>query len=645
LVSDSILVIENMFRYMEMGKTKWQAAIEGSKQIMFTAVAITLVIVVVFLPMGLSGGLIGNILKEFAMPIVIATLCSLLVSFTVTPLLMSRFGNMPDDTRPTLSGRFSRFIEHTFDALKNWYGNVLGWSLQHKATILGGTLVLFFASFALIPTGFIGFAFMPDTDRGEYTVTLDMNPQVSLYQNNQITMQAEKIIKTIPEVLSTYTNVGMSGTSTKNNVTTINVKLVDKTKRKLGVQDYATLTKDKIMTAIPGVRARAIAASMSGSGASEPIQLIVQGADYAKVQQTAAMILGVVRKTPGTSDAKYSIDDPRQEVQIKLDREKMSSLGLSVSDVGMTLRSALNGNDNSKYSEGSNEYKIRIGIDNFDRTKSDDVSKLTFLNKKGELIELNQFAEIGYGLGPSALERTDRISSIIVKSNVIGRPSGTVGSEITAAIAGEIPEGVNIKPGGMMEEQSSAFGSLGFSFLAAIILIYLIMVMLYNSLTDPLIVLFSIPLSLIGAFLALALTMNTLNIFSIIGLIVLIGLVAKNAILLVDFTNKIKVEKGLSTYKSLIEAGKDRMRPILMTTFAMIFGMMPIALGSGDGAEMKNGMGWVIIGGLASSMILTLVVVPVVYYIFDRIGAKSRSRSRKKLVKKVLARQLEASIA
>ena len=646
LVDDSIVVIENMFSHMEKGKTKWQAALDGCKQIMFTAMAITLVIVVVFLPMGLSGGLIGNVLKEFAIPIVITTLCSLLVSFTVTPLLMSRFGNIPDDTRPTLSGRFSRFIERTFDSIKNWYGNMLGWSLKHKATILGATLVLFFASFALIPTGFIGFAFMPETDKGEYNITLDLNPQVTLYQNNQITMQAEKIIKSIPEVQSIFTNVGMSGTTSKNNVTTISVKMIDKTKRKMGVQECALLTKDKIMTQIPGVRARAAIASSSGSSGSEPIQLIVQGADYEKVQKTAAMIMETVRRTPGTTDAKYSIDDPRQEVQIKLDREKMSAFGLSVSDVGSTLRTALNGNDNSKYTEGSYEYKIRIGVDNFDRTKSDDVSKLTFVNKKGELIELKQFAEVGYGLGPSALERTDRISSIAVKSNVVGRPSGTVGSEIEAAIAGKIPEGVNIKKSGMMDQQSSAFGSLGFAFLAAIVLIYLIMVMLYNSLTDPLIVLFSIPLAMIGAFLALALTMNSLTIFSIIGLIVLIGLVAKNAILLVDFANKIRKEdENLSTYRAVIEAGKERMRPILMTTFAMIFGMLPIALGSGDGAEMKNGMGWVIIGGLASSMILTLVVVPVVYYIFNRLGAKRRSRRRKKIIKKVLARQLQASIA
>ena len=227
-----------------------------------------------------------------------------------------------------------------------------------------------------------------------------------------------------------------------------------------------------------------------------------------------------------------------------------------------------------------------------------------------------------------------------MKSNVDGRPSGTVGSEITAAIAGKIPSDITIKPAGMMEMQSSAFGSLGTSFVAAIVLIYFILVILYNSLTDPLVVLFSIPLSMIGALLALALTMNTLNIFSIIGLIVLIGLVAKNAILLVDFTNHMKHDKGYGTFDALIEAGKERMRPILMTTFAMIFGMLPVALASGDGAEMKNGMAWVVIGGLISSMVLTLIVVPIVFYIFDRLRSKRSQIHWKRMVKKVNQRRV-----
>jgi HAE1 family hydrophobic/amphiphilic exporter-1 len=396
--------------------------------------------------------------------------------------------------------------------------------------------------------------------------------------------------------------------------------MVDKKDRSIGVNEFAQKIKKEIMT-IPGIRARVSVIGITGGG-SEPIQLIVQGADYAKVEKAAALLLDVVKKTPGTADAKFSIDDPQQEVQIKLNREKMSQLGLSSADVGTALRVALAGNDDSKYTEGNYEYNIRVGVDNFDKTSVEDVSKLTLMNKKGELIELNQIADITYGLGPSTLERTNRIASITVKSNVVGRPSGTVGSEITSAISGKLPEGITIKTSGMMEQQSKAFGSLGFAFLAAIVLIYLIMVVLYNSLSDPLVVLVSIPLSLIGALLALGLTLNSLSIFSIIGLIVLIGLVAKNAILLVDFTNHIRNEQNMNTFNALIEAGKERLRPILMTTFAMIFGMLPIALASGNGAELKNGMAWVIIGGLTSSMILTLVVVPVVYYIFDRIKVR-----------------------
>ena len=266
------------------------------------------------------------------------------------------------------------------------------------------------------------------------------------------------------------------------------------------------------------------------------------------------------------------------------------------------------------------------------------IARLTFVNKRGELIELQQFADIHYGIGATALERTNRISSITIKSNVIGRAAGTVGAEIQAAYANKLPDGVEVVTSGMMEQQESAFGSLGFAFIAAIVLIYLIMVMLYNSLTDPLVVLFSIPLAMIGAILALALTMKNLDIFSIIGIIVLIGLVAKNAILLVDFANHLRKE-GLGLAEAVIEAGRERIRPILMTTFSMIFGMLPIALAAGNGAEMKNGMAWVIIGGLTSSMILTLVVVPVIYYIFKRIGEKNQDRTAGKTARSRAGRQ------
>lgn len=622
LVDDSIVVIENMFHHLEKGKDKRQAAIDGCKQIMFTVMAITLVIVIVFFPLAIASGLIGNILKEFAIPLIAATLSSLLVSFTVTPALMSRFGKLSDDTRPTLSGRFSRFVEKTFDSLKNGYARLLATCLRHKTTVLITTVVLLIASFSLFSFGLIGFAFAPNIDTGEFIVNIDMNPQVTVYRNNQTTMQAERIILSKPEVMQVYTNVGSSGSrtnSSKNNTTSITVKMVDKSKRDIDVYDFSQQIKKEIMQ-IPGVRARVNITSISGS-ASEPIRLVVQGANFEEVKQSADLLLNIIRETPGTTDAKFSIDDPRQEVQVKLNRAKIAKMGLSSSDVGSALRVALAGNDDSKYTEGNYEYNIRIGIDNFDRVQAEDVALLTLLNRRGELIELNQIADISYDLGASTLERTNRISSITVKSNVIGRPSGTVGAEIMAALQGKLPEGVTVSTEGALEHQSNAFSSLAFAFLAAIVMIYLIMVALYNSLSDPIVVLVSVPLALIGAFFALALTMNDLNIFSIIGLIALIGLVAKNAILLVDFTNQIRHNKGLSTFDALVEAGKERLRPILMTSFAMIFGMLPIAMATGNGSELKNGMAWVIIGGLISSMILTLVVVPVVYLLFDKMKA------------------------
>jgi HAE1 family hydrophobic/amphiphilic exporter-1 len=626
VVDDSIIVIENMFSHMEKGKPKRQAALEGAKQILFTCMATTMVLVVVFLPLAVTGGVIGGLLKEFAIPIIVSILFSLLVSYTVTPLLMSIFGKLPDDTRPTLSARFSRWIENIFKSLQTGYAKILAVALKHKIMVVSIAIILLIGSITLIPAGFIGTSFMPETDLSELTVELDMNPQVTVYQNNQLTLQVEEIIRNRPEVERIYTNVGQSSTSTKNNFTTIAVKLVGKDKRNESMDEMASIIKADIMQ-VAGVRARVTPKNLAGNDA-QPIQFIVQGTDMDKVQETADMILAVVRKTPGTVDAKFSIDDPRQEVQVNIDREKMATLGLKISDVGSTLRVALNGNDDSKYNENDFEYRIRVGVDNFDRTKAEDVSKLTFLNKEGKLIQLSQFADISYGLGATALERTDRIPSIIVKSSVSGRPMGTVGSEISAAIDGNIPEGVTVSTGGQLSQQSDAFGSLAIAFLAAILLIYFIMVVLYDSLLDPIIIMLSIPLALIGALLALALTMNSLDIFTIIGMIVLIGLVAKNAIMLVDFTNQLKREQHLSTLDALIEAGKERFRPILMTAFSTIFGMLPIAIASGNGAELKNGMAWVVIGGMASSMLLTLVVVPVVYYAFDKMRERF-SRSRK----------------
>ncbi len=633
LVDDSIVVLENIYRHLEMGKDKRTAALDGRNEIGFTALAITLVDIVVFLPMSMVSGIVGNIVREFSLVVVFSTLMSLLVSFTITPMLASRFGKLDHFTKNTLWGRISLGFESIFTSLQNTYISILDWALGHRKTVYLFTIALFVGAVSLVPTGFIGATFIPQSDRGELIISLELDPQVSLYQNNQLTKRAEQIIMARPEVDRIFTNVGygsgrMSGSSS-NYLSEITVKLVDKKQRNVSSEAFGDEVKQEIQQDIPGIKAKAAPTSIMGGANDAPVQVAVQGTDMEDVQKAANIVLGVVKKIPGTADVEFSVEDPKPELQVQIDRDRMAALGLSVAEVGTTLRTAFNGNDDSEYRDGAYEYNINVSLDRFNRTNTDDVSNLTFVNSKGQLIALKQFAAVRQELGASKLERRDRQSSITVNAQVVGRPVGTVGTDIqTAMQSKQLPEGVSLAYLGQLEQQSDAFGSLGTALLIGIIFIYLVMVALYDNFIDPFIVLFSLPVALIGALLALALTMETLNIFSIIGMIMLMGLVAKNAILLVDFTNHQRAE-GKPMREALIEAGRERLRPILMTTLAMVFGMLPIALASGASAETKNGLAWVIIGGLTSSLLLTLLLVPAVYMTIEGGISKLKGRFSK----------------
>jgi hydrophobic/amphiphilic exporter-1 (mainly G- bacteria), HAE1 family len=623
LVDDSIVVIENMTRYIENGKNKVEAALLGSKQILFTATAITLVIVIVFLPLAIAGGLIGNLLHEFAIPIIVSTLTSLVVSFSLTPMLVSRFGRHEDISGKSMLNFISRKFESGFNNIKNLYVHILKKSFNHKTLLFTLIILCFVGVIALFPGGFIGTSFMSQIDQGEFVITLEFDTKTPVYKNNLQTENIEKMILKHKEVLGVFSSVGTSsslgGNSTKNNVSQLTVKICEKKDRKIGVEKFAQQIKREL-SEIPGIKVSAEVASLVGS-MDAPIQVILKGDDFSKLHDAATTIKQIIKNIPGTSDVKFSIDDPKQEVNIDLDRKKMDELGISVYSVGSTLRTFMAGNTDNKYTDNGYDYDINIIIDKFNKRNSEDVASLTVMNNSGIPIEIKQFADVYSKIGPGSLERYNRMNSIIVKSNVVGRPTGTVTDEVKQAIKGKIPQNIEVTFGGMGEQQGEAFGTLFSSLGIAIILVYLIMVALYDSVVYPFVVLFSIPLAVIGAFLALALTLSELNVFSIIGLLTLIGLVAKNAILLVDFTNQLKAE-GKPVLEALLEAGAERLRPIIMTTIAMIFGMFPVAIASGAGAEMKNGMAWVIIGGLTSSLVLTLFVVPNVYLVIEKIKDK-----------------------
>jgi HAE1 family hydrophobic/amphiphilic exporter-1 len=632
LVDDSIVVLENIYRHLEMGKNRRKAALDGRNEIGFTALSITLVDVVVFVPLALSGGIVGNIMGQFAWVVVFSTLMSLLVSFTVTPMLASRFSKLEHLSNRNFFGIFFIGFEKMLDRLTERYGKIVEWSLNHKFVIMMATLVLFLGSFALVGGGYIGTAFFNQSDQGEFIMKLELPKDATLKETNLAAQDAEQVIRQKPEVVNVFSTIGRTtGLLSQSTpyLAEVNVKMVPKEERADRADVYAQRLRDELERALPGVKVSTSQVSFFGGADEAPIQVIVSSTDLDKAMAYAKVVEDEVKQTPGTVAVDLSVEEGNPELKVNIDRDKMAELGLNLQVVGATMQTAFSGNTNAKFRDGAFEYDINILLDDFDRKSLDDVAQLSFINSRGEEVRLEQFAAITQATGPSKLERKDRVSSVTVNSQVIGRPTGTIGEEIKARIAkNPPPPGVTIAYDGELKFQSEGFGALGIAFGAAILFVYLIMVALYDNWVYPFVVLFSIPVAIVGALLAMALAMQILDIFSIVGIIMLVGLVGKNAILLVDFTNQLK-EEGKSTYDALVESGKIRLRPILMTTIAMVFGMLPIALAKGAGAEWKNGLAWALVGGLTSSMLLTLVVVPVAYYIVDAIGYRL-ARLRKK---------------
>ncbi len=622
LVDDSIVVIENITRHLEHGEDRITAAIRGRNEIGFAALSITLVDVVVFFPLALITGMIGNFLREYALVVVFSTLMSLFVSFTVTPWLASRLSKVESQNTKGILNRFSRFVDKIYTKLENYYVSVLSWALNNGGKIILFAAALLIFSLMLPGMGFVGTEFLPNVDRGEIIFNIETSPGSTIEKTNELVQQIENILTQQPEVVKVFTNVGFSSEGIigqfQNNTAQITTLLVDKNQRNISTDEFGQKMKEKINT-IPGVKVTAQPVTLLGTSTRTPIQILLNGPTYKSIYKAANIVDSVVRTVKGTTDVKFSSEEGKPEIRVEIDRNKIASLGLTIAEVGATLRTALTGNDDSKFSEAIVDYPIRIQLDKFDRSKVEEVQNLPFVNREGKVILLKQFANVYQSVGPTKLERENRAPAIYVTSSVFGRASGDVASEIRKKLQNvKLPTGVDYSFVGEQKAMTDSFRSLLLALIIGNAFVYLILVALYNSYLYPLVIMFSIPLALIGALFGLAFTMKTISLYSILGLITLVGLVAKNGILLVDRTNYMKFEKGLSTREALLEAGQIRLRPILMTTFAMVFGLLPIALSTSAGSESKSGLAVVIIGGLLSSLFLTLVVVPVVYQRFDK---------------------------
>jgi hydrophobe/amphiphile efflux-1 (HAE1) family protein len=628
LVDDAIVVLENIYRHMEMGKSRIRASYDGTAEIGGTVTSITLVIVVVFLPIAMSSGLVSNIITQFCVTVIISTLLSLLETFTIIPWLSSRFGKLEHIEGKNLFGRIILGFESLLTRFTNWVSNLLNWCLDHYIKTIFVVLVLFFGTiFSLFGGGFIGGEFFASSDSGEFLVQIELPKDASLEQSNFMTQKAEAFLKNEEYVESQITTVGqtsegMGGSQATAYKAEIDVKMIDQSKRSDDASVYAAKIKRKLEKVLVGAKVKTVPVGILGTAENAKLGLIVTGPSTEEAMAFAKKAEDLLRSIPGTTEIKLTVEDGNPEINVQVDRDKMAALGLTLQTVGMTMQTAYSGNTDGKFRAGEYEYDINIKYNAFDRKNITDVSNLIFINSAGQQIKLSQFAAITEGSGPSQLERRDKSASVTVQGQNVGVPTGTIVTQWQAKLDKlQKPVGVNYIWGGDQENQSEGFGTLGIALLAAIILVYLVMVGLYDSFVHPFVVLFAIPLSFIGALLALALTNNTLNIFTILGIIMLIGLVCKNAIMLVDYTNQRRAA-GESIRTALIQANHARLRPILMTTIAMVFGMFPIALASGAGAEWKNGLAWVIIGGLISSLFLTLIIVPVIYEIMEKIIAK-----------------------
>jgi len=644
LIDDAIVVRENIVRHNLMGKDHHTAALDGTNEIGLAVLATTFSIVAVFLPVGFMGGIIGRFFHQFGITVVAAVLISMFVSFTLDPMLSSVWhdpdlhgtGNKSSLYGRTV-GRALDWFSARMDGLGHGYGSMLGWALKHRLATTLIAVATFLGSFALVPL--IGTEFVPNADLGETQVGFTTPVGTSMAVTEAKVRQVEAALKSFPEVDYTYATINAGNTSGRNNAL-VSVRLVDLRARKLTTAQLNPKIRERLQ-GIAGITLTMVGMP-DGAGGQKAIQVSIQGDDLdelRRLSQEASKRLLAVR---GLTDLDSSMKDDRPTVEVRIRRELASDLGVGVAQIGSALQPLLTGNAISSWRGPDDQnYDVRVRLPKDARTGMADLSSLMIAsnqtNSDGSprMVALRQIAELVPTTGANQISRRDLNREVELTSNVAGRSAGEVARDVKAALDGmKWPVGYKYRFGGSTKSMNESFGYAVSALALAVIFIYMILASQFASFFQPIAIMTSLPLTLIGVFAALLTFRSTLNMFSIIGFIMLMGLVTKNAILLVDFANQAR--KGhvdgadgmvpLTREAALVEAARVRLRPILMTTLAMIFGMVPLAFSLGEGAEQRAPMGQTVIGGIITSSILTLVVVPVIYTYLDDFGTWLRRK-------------------
>jgi HAE1 family hydrophobic/amphiphilic exporter-1 len=635
LIDDAIVVRENIVRHVQMGKSAYQASLDGTQEIGLAVLATTLSIVAVFLPIGFMGGIIGKFFHEFGITIVAAVMISMFVSFTLDPMLSSIWHDPSIDAHgkrhapvtlyDKTIGRVTGWFDHATDWLVDAYQGILRWALVHKLFTVGIALGIFITSIFMVPL--LGTEFVPKSDFSETSLSFNTPVGSSLEVTEAKARQVEAIIRSFPEVRYTLTTIN-TGNTTGKIFASIYIRLVDRKERQRSVDVMSSVLRERLIQ-VPGITVTHVGL-LDPVGGQKQILFSIQGADTAELERLTVLAMDKIRSVPGLVDLDSSIKPNKPTLDVVVKRDIASDLGLGVAQIGSALRTLVAGQTVSNWRAPDDQtYDVNVRLAPQSRNRPQDLDRLPFIagtsaDGSPRIVRLSQVATVRESTGPNQINRRDLTREVAISGNVAERSGGEVSADIKTAMDSiAMPPGYSYRFSGSTKDMAEAFGYAISALILAVVFIYMILASQFKSFLQPLALMTALPLTLIGVVLALMAFNSTLSMFSVIGVVMLMGLVTKNAILLVDFAIRAQ-EDGLGRSEALLMAAKVRLRPILMTTLAMIFGMTPLAFALTEGSEMRAPMGQAVIGGVITSSLLTLVVVPVVYCYMDDLAQWTR---------------------
>ncbi len=631
LVDNAIVVLDSIFHHREKGEEPKQSAIKGSSEVATAVIASTLTTIVVFFPVIFIEGMSGIMFKQLAYVVAFALACSLLTALTFIPMLSSRFLHMPsrDTSKGGLLKRIFGVAEKAYKAIENEYGKMITWALEHRKTVVGGALVSIAAAIFLVP--FVGVELMPSADESEVRITLEMEIGSRLALVDSTTMMVEEIVmREVPEMEFMRASIGGGGWRSRGgHITEFRISLVPKNKRSRSSAQVA-MDLRKALAHIPGATLRVregggLFILRMGQGGQNEVDIEVRGHDLQRGQELAMQIDNAIKDVEGVTDTRIGREAGMPELVLRIDRKKAADLGFTAYQVGAAVQTAMGGTRATTVRRKGKEYTVMVRFDENDRRHADQLMQMSVVNGRGVAVPLNTVARLERASGPVQIGRRDRERIIGIQANYAGRDMGSVVADIRERIQGvTVPSDFAVIIRGDYEEQQKAFRELMVGLIMAILLVYLVMAGQFESFRDPFVILFSIPTALIGIVLMLILTDTPFSINAYIGCIILTGIVVNNAIVLIDYTNRLRREKGLELFEAIKAAGTRRLRPILMSASTTSLGLLPLAFGLGDGGEAQAPMARVVIGGLIASTLITLLLIPVIYSI-----AEDRSKGRK----------------